>query len=76
MLQACVNAASARFDAGGELVFPRPSPLIKLTVLAGVGMRSSLPGASGVTRPEPSGLLDVVVLPEEAWRCRGTHGDE
>jgi len=76
MLQACVNAAGARFDAGGELVFPRPPPLIKFAVMAGVGMRCSLPGASGVARPEPSVLLDVVVLPEEARRCRGAHGDE
>ena len=76
MLHACVNAAGARFDVGGELVFLRPPPLISRVVLAGVGMRCSLPWASGVARQVPSVLLDVVVLPEEARRCRGAHGDE
>ena len=74
MLQACINAAGARFEAGGELVFQRPPPLIKFAVLAGVGLRCSRLGTSGVARPEPSVLLDAVVLPEEARRCRGVHG--
>ena len=76
VLQACVNASGACFEAGGELVFPCPSPLIKHAVMAGVGLRCSQSEGSGVARPEPSVLLDVVVLPEEARRCRGAHGDE
>ena len=74
MLAACANACGAQFVAEGDLRFPSPRPLMKLEVLAGVGLRCSQPGGSGVARPAPSVLLDAAVLPEEARRCRGSRG--
>ena len=76
MLVACANACGAKFDPTGEVLFPSPRPLIKLEVLSGVGLRCSLPRAQVVSRPEPSVLLDSVVLPDEARRCRGLRGDD
>ena len=76
LLVACANACGARFHAEGDVRFPTPRPLGKLEVLAGVGLRCSQPGTSGVARPEPSVLLDTVVRPGAARRCRGSRGDE
>ena len=76
LLVACANACGAQFRPTGDIRFPSPRPLIKIEVLSGVGLRCPPSRTQGASRPEPSVLLDAVVLLAEARRCRGSRGDE